>query len=130
VPLCGLRRVRLVGQEDEPAVRAQRLPLRLARGGWADAPLPEGGVMATNLPSDARAQTDDPYEPLYSDGAFHVEMDRSGWRVYDAYWNKFTCGPWDDLAVAIDACVVLSSCANVSSEAVDAAYERLDRWPA
>lgn len=81
------------------------------------------------LEADERGQVDEPMEPFYEDGAFHIELSSDGWHVYDAYWNKWTLGPWDDVSVAIDACIVLSSAAQTSDRSLELAYLRLEAWP-
>ena len=72
--------------------------------------------------------SDDPNEPVFEDGAYHIELNAGGWMVYDAYWQKYTLGPFADVSVAIDACIILSSASAIDPETVDAAYRRLDRW--
>ena len=80
--------------------------------------------------SDPRIQTDEPWEPAFEDGAFHIEVvsdssRESGlWGVYDAYDNRIRLWFYTDTE-AIDATVALALAAAESAEALAAEYERL-----
>jgi hypothetical protein len=86
--------------------------------------------------SDPRIQTEEPWEPAFEDGAFHIEVvsdsnresglyRESGlWGVYDAYDNRIRLWFYTDTE-AIDATVALALAAAESAEALAAEYERL-----
>jgi hypothetical protein len=73
---------------------------------------------------DPRRQRDNPDEPDYENGAFHIEVAGDGrWGVWDAFVDKMRLY-FDTDTAAIDAVEALAAASLVSPEALDAEYAR------
>ncbi len=73
--------------------------------------------------TDPRIQTDEPWEPAFQSGAFHIEFTGEAWSVYDAFDNRAWLYFHTDTE-AIDACVSLDVASNEGASSLDKEYIR------